>query len=148
MGKVNKQNVIARSNDYYGTTDTLQYTYRRLLPRQTTATGSNDLRSHTTIRGVDILMEQHGGRKRSTDFRRGRRLGQRDHLIVIDKPKKQPDWMSAAQYEAAPASLTVRECAVADPLLTKPRGQAREEVASTVFSFSMLYPIDRSRYLY
>jgi hypothetical protein len=63
-------------------------------------------------RGVDILMEQHGGRKRSTDFRRGQKLGQRDHLIVIDKPKIQPDWMSAAQYEAAPASLTVRECAV------------------------------------
>lgn len=68
-------------------------------------------------RGVDILMEQHGGRKRSTDFRRGQKLGQRDHLIVIDKPKIQPDWMSTAQYEAAPASLTVRECAVGGKIL-------------------------------
>ena len=40
-------------------------------------------------RGVDILMEQQGARKRITDFRRGRKLGQRDHLIAIEKPKKE-----------------------------------------------------------
>ena len=117
MGKVNKQNVIARSNDYYGTTDTLQYTYRRLLPRQTTATGSNDLRSHTTIRGVDILMEQHGARKRSTDFRCGQKLGQRDHLIVIPKPRVRPYWMDEAHYEDAPDTITVRELKVGGKIL-------------------------------
>lgn len=58
---------------------------------------------------VDLLMEQHGSRKKSTDFRRGRHLGQRDHMIVITKPKKRPDWMSEADYEAAPDSLRVRE---------------------------------------
>jgi hypothetical protein len=58
---------------------------------------------------ADILMEQHGSRKRSTDFRRGKRLGGRDHLIVINKPKKKPDWMSEAEFIAAPDSLTVRE---------------------------------------
>jgi hypothetical protein len=60
-------------------------------------------------RGVDILMEQHGARKRSTDFRRGRSLGPRDHVIVIDKPKQRPAWMSEADYTAAPATLTLRE---------------------------------------
>lgn len=60
-------------------------------------------------RGVDILMGQHGARKRSTDFSRGQRLGPCDHLIVIDKPKKRPDWMSEAEYAAAPNSLTLRE---------------------------------------
>lgn len=60
-------------------------------------------------RGVDILMEQNGMRKRSTDFRRGRRLGQRDHLIDITKPKLKPQWMSTEQYQAAPESITVRE---------------------------------------
>ena len=35
-------------------------------------------------KGVDILMEQNGSRRRSTDFRQGRRLGPRDHVIVID----------------------------------------------------------------
>jgi hypothetical protein len=60
-------------------------------------------------RGIDILMEQHGSRKRSTDFRCGQKFGQRDHLIVINKPNIRPDWMSETQYHAAPASLTVRE---------------------------------------
>lgn len=33
--------------------------------------------------GVDGVFEQQGSRKRSTDFRRGHRLGQRDHLIEL-----------------------------------------------------------------
>lgn len=60
-------------------------------------------------KGVDILMEQMGARRRVTDFRRGHKLGQRDHLIVIDKPKKKPDWMSEEAYQTAPDSLTIRE---------------------------------------
>lgn len=59
-------------------------------------------------RGVDVLMEQDGSRRRSTDYRRGQRLGHRDHLIVIDKPKI-PDWMNREDYEAAPANITIRE---------------------------------------
>jgi hypothetical protein len=60
-------------------------------------------------RGIDAVFEQHGSRQRTTDFRRGQRLGQRDHLIVLQKPVLQPGWMSDAVYEQAPASLTVRE---------------------------------------
>lgn len=60
-------------------------------------------------RGVDLLMEQMGGRKRVTDFRRGNRLGARDHLIVLKKPKLKPQWMSDAQYQSAPDSITIRE---------------------------------------
>lgn len=59
-------------------------------------------------RGVDGLFEQHGARKRSTDFRKGEKLGVRDHLIVLTKPKK-PDWMSMEEYGQAPATLKVRE---------------------------------------
>jgi hypothetical protein len=58
--------------------------------------------------GVDGLFEQHGGRKRSTDFSTGEKLGVRDHLIVLPKPKK-PDWMSQFEYDQAPATLKVRE---------------------------------------
>jgi len=58
---------------------------------------------------VDILMEQQGARKRVTDFRRGKRLGQRDHLITIRKPKQKPDWISETAYQAAPETITVRE---------------------------------------
>lgn len=60
-------------------------------------------------RGVDAVFEQYGARKRSTDFRCGKRLGQRDHLIEIHKPKRKPGWMTQADYEQAPDTLRVRE---------------------------------------
>jgi len=60
-------------------------------------------------RGIDAVFEQHGSRQRTTDFRRGQRIGARDHLIVLPKPVMKPDWMSQADYEQAPQSLTVRE---------------------------------------
>jgi len=60
-------------------------------------------------RGVDILMEQMGARKRTTDFRRGKRLGTRDHLITLHKPKSRPDWMTDADFQSAPKTLTARE---------------------------------------
>lgn len=60
-------------------------------------------------RGVDILMEQQGARKRITDFRRGQSLGTRDHVIRLNKPKIKPDWMSQELWHAAPEQLTVRE---------------------------------------
>lgn len=60
-------------------------------------------------RGVDAVFEQQGSRRRSTDFRRGQRLGVRDHLIALDKPKIKPDWMTQADYDQAPDTLRVRE---------------------------------------
>ena len=68
-------------------------------------------------RGVDIVMEQHGSRTRVTDFRRGVRLGLKDHLIVLSKPKYKPQWMSEEAYRYAPESLTVREVRVGGKLL-------------------------------
>ena len=59
--------------------------------------------------GIDAVFEQHGARRRSTDFRRGRHLGPRDHLIELTKPAKKPDWMTQADYERAPERITVRE---------------------------------------
>lgn len=59
--------------------------------------------------GIDGLFEQYGARKRSTNFKKGTRLGERDHLIVLSKPKKKPDWMSQDAYDQAPKTLKVRE---------------------------------------
>ncbi len=53
-------------------------------------------------KGVDGVFEQYGSRRRSTDFRQGERLGPRDHLIEIDKPKVKPAWMSQAEYDQTP----------------------------------------------
>ena len=60
-------------------------------------------------RGIDAVFEQHGSRQRTTDFRRGKRLGTRDHLMVMDKPAIKPAWMSEHAYAQAPDTLTVRE---------------------------------------
>jgi hypothetical protein len=60
-------------------------------------------------KGIDILMEQLGARKKMTDFRKGERLGPRDHLISLSKPKYKPDWMGQQDYDAAPECLTIRE---------------------------------------
>lgn len=60
-------------------------------------------------RGVDAVFEQQGARQRNTDFRRGRRLGQRDHLIELHKPKIKPAWMTQLHYDKAPAAITARE---------------------------------------
>ncbi len=68
-------------------------------------------------RGVDVLFEQYGARKRTTDFRRGKKLGSRDHLVQWSKPKKKPDWMTQVEYDAAPETLTVRELAVGGKIL-------------------------------
>lgn len=68
-------------------------------------------------RSIDIVFEQHGSRKRSTDFRRGQRLGRRDHLITLNKPKQRPNWMSVAEYEAAPDVITIRELSVGGKVL-------------------------------
>ncbi len=53
-------------------------------------------------KGVDGVFEQHDSRWRSTDFRQGERLGPRDHLIEIDKPKVKPAWMSQAECDQTP----------------------------------------------
>jgi hypothetical protein len=60
-------------------------------------------------RGIDGVFEQQGSRRRSTDFRRGKRLGPRDHLIELRKPKIKPAWMSQVEYDRAPQALKVRE---------------------------------------
>jgi len=60
-------------------------------------------------KGVDVVFEQMGARKLSTDFRKGKRLGPKDHLVTLLKPKKKPDWMTQAQYDMAPDTLIIRE---------------------------------------
>ena len=56
--------------------------------------------------GVDIVMPQH--HLRFTDFRRGQRLGVRDHVVDWQRPKR-PDWMDEATYATMPETLTMRE---------------------------------------
>lgn len=57
-------------------------------------------------RGVDVVFRLH--QRRDVDFRRGRRLGRDDHVVVWHRPQR-PEWMDEATYAAMPATLTVRE---------------------------------------
>jgi hypothetical protein len=66
-------------------------------------------------RGVDVVFEQHGARH--TDFRRGKHLGTRDHLVCWSKPAIRPNWMSVEQYRAYPDELRVREVNVGKKIL-------------------------------
>ncbi len=57
-------------------------------------------------RGVHVCTRLH--QRRSSDFRRGRRLGPGDHLITWTRPAR-PPWMSQKEYEKIPETLTLRE---------------------------------------
>lgn len=73
--------------------------------------------------GVDVLFEQHGSRV--TDFRRGRRLGSREHVVSWQKPPR-PRWMTPEHYEAFPGELTVRELKVDGRVLVTTMLDARQ----------------------
>ena len=60
-------------------------------------------------RGVDCVCRFTSHRK--ADFRRGKRLGQGDHVVVWPKPPK-PRTIDREAYALLPDSLTVRECRV------------------------------------
>lgn len=56
--------------------------------------------------GVDVVFRLH--QLRHYDFRRGRRLGQADHIVAWQRPQR-PRWMNRATYASMPETLTVRE---------------------------------------
>jgi hypothetical protein len=80
--------------------------------------------------GVDVLFGQHGARM--TDFRRGERLGRRDHRVRWCRPRTKPDWMTITQYESAPQALQVREVQVGGRILVttllNPRRVSKQEL--------------------
>lgn len=65
--------------------------------------------------GVDVLFAQNGAR--ITDFRRGERLGARDHRVRWPKPKARPEWMSAEEFADLPEELLLREVKVGKKIL-------------------------------
>jgi hypothetical protein len=59
-----------------------------------------------SLGGVHVCTRLH--QRRPSDFRRGRRLGQDDHLITWTRPVR-PAWMSEELYNRIPEMLTLRE---------------------------------------
>ncbi len=56
--------------------------------------------------GVHVCARLHHAR--ISDFRRGRRLGSDDHLVIWTRPPR-PAWMSPQQYAEIPQTLELRE---------------------------------------
>jgi hypothetical protein len=63
-------------------------------------------------RGIDAVVRLHQARR--PDFRSGRRLGPKDHVVVWVKPPR-PEWLDEATYASLPETLEVREVAVRVP---------------------------------
>jgi hypothetical protein len=59
--------------------------------------------------GVDVVFHQH--QRRKTDYRRGKSLGDQDHLVTWPKPSR-PDWMDEATYNQIPDEIVIRELTV------------------------------------
>ena len=80
--------------------------------------------------GVDLIMPQH--HLRITDFRRGKQLGVRDHVVTWIRPKR-PDWMDEATYTRMPETLTMREARAGGrtliTTLTDARAVSKQELA-------------------
>jgi hypothetical protein len=73
--------------------------------------------------GVDVLIRQH--QRRHTDFRRGARLGKRDHVVSWARPQR-PAWMDPTTYASMPESILMREVRLADLTLVTTLLDAKE----------------------
>ena len=59
---------------------------------------------------IPVLFQIHASKK--VDFRRGQKLGAKDHTLEWQKPKRKPVWMSVGAYADLPDTITVREFSV------------------------------------
>lgn len=87
-------------------------------------------------RGIDIVFEQNGARKRVADFRRGKRLGAKDHLIQVPKPRQRPEWMPEEHFEALPSEIVIREISMGKKILIttfKDPAQAPREALKALY---------------
>ena len=80
-------------------------------------------------RGVDLVTRQH--QRRITDFRRGRRLGRRDHLVDWIRPQR-PAWMDAETYASMPERLSMRETEIGGRILVTTLTDAKAVSAADV----------------
>jgi hypothetical protein len=85
-------------------------------------------------RGVDAVVRLHQARR--ADFRTGRRLGPKDHVVVWGRPDR-PEWLDDGAYAALPRALAVREVAVR---VAQPGFRTRRLVVVTTLLDAAAYP--------
>jgi hypothetical protein len=98
---------VARGNKHVSEIRLFRRLFRHLRPGDTVV-ADRGFCSYGTIcemmdRGIDVILRNHQARK--TDYRKGTRLGKRDHLILIERTK-------GKAYAHLPEELVVREVSV------------------------------------
>jgi len=94
------------------------------------------------VRGVDVVTRLPVSRR--SDFRRGQRLGKKDHLIVWRRTAW-PEWMTRDEAQALPRELTLRELHVQ---VDAPGFRTRCLVVVTTLLDAQAYPATKLRELY
>jgi hypothetical protein len=92
--------------------------------------------------GVDVCARLHQCRK--SDFRKGPRLGHKDHLITWTRPQC-PPWMSAEMYAQMPESLTLREL---EFTVVEPGRRTQTLTVVTTLTDPQAYPSEKIAGLY
>ena len=93
-------------------------------------------------RGVQVVLRMH--QRRHYDFRRGRRLGAEDHVVVWQRPQR-PEWMTTEAYAAVPERLEVRELHVR---IAHPGYRTKSVVLVTTLVDAAAFPKDTIGDLY
>jgi hypothetical protein len=60
------------------------------------------LLSYVLEHGIDIVFVQNGARARKTDFTKGEKIEDNDHIITIKRPKEIPEWMNEEEIASRP----------------------------------------------
>jgi hypothetical protein len=92
--------------------------------------------------GVDVVLRLH--QRRRYDFRRGRRLGRYDHVVVWQRPAR-PAWMDEGTYAQMPKTLEVREIR---RRVQEPGYRVEELTLATTLLDAEAYPADEVAALY
>jgi hypothetical protein len=96
-------------------------------------------------RGCDGVFRLWGARARTIDFRKGKRLGKNDRLFVWSRPKSCPRTLSAKEFAALPATLTVRVLR----FHTQVKGfRSRTILVATTLLDPVAYPLEQIAALY
>ena len=85
-------------------------------------------------RGIQVCTRLH--QRRCHDFRRGKRLGDYDHLVTWTRPKR-PAWMSEELYRQIPETLTLRELQF---VVTQPGYRSKVITVITTLLDPQVYP--------
>lgn len=77
--------------------------------------------------GVDFAFPMHSAR--NYDFRKGTKLGKKDHIVAWEKPVK-PSWMDQKAYDVYPNKIKIRELEV---MQKTPGFKSKKRVLVTTF---------------